>query len=57
MYVSVGEQDPRIDPTGKLMTELKKNGLNLTYETFPGGHEWQVWRKSLHSMAQLLFKK
>ena len=55
-YISVGEQDPRIEPTKKLVQTFKEKGLNVQFASFPGAHEWQVWRKSLHDFAQKLFK-
>lgn len=55
-YISVGEQDPRIEPTKKLVETFKNKGLKVSFASFPGGHEWQVWRKSLHDFAQMLFK-
>lgn len=55
-YISVGEQDPRIEPTRKLVQTFRDNGLKVEFSSFPGGHEWQVWRKSLHDFAQQLFK-
>jgi len=55
-YISVGEQDPRIDPTKKLIETFRSKGLKVEFASFPGGHEWQVWRKSLHDFAQRLFK-
>jgi len=55
-YISVGEQDPRIEPTKKLIETFKIKGVNVQFNSFPGGHEWQVWRKSLHDFAQRLFK-
>ena len=55
-YISVGEQDPRIDATKKLIETFKSKGLHVQFNSFPGGHEWQVWRKSLHDFAQTLFK-
>jgi len=55
-YISVGEQDPRIEPTKKLIETFKSKGLNVQFNSFPGGHEWQVWRKSLHDFAQRIFK-
>jgi enterochelin esterase-like enzyme len=54
-YISVGEQDPRIEPTKNLIETFKSKGLNVSFASFPGGHEWQVWRKSLHDFAQKLF--
>jgi enterochelin esterase-like enzyme len=56
LYISVGEQDPRIEPTKKLIDTLRAKGLKVEFASFPGGHEWQVWRKSLYDFAQKLFK-
>lgn len=55
-YISVGEQDPRIEPTKKAVADFKSHGLNVEFASFPGGHEWQVWRKSLNDFAQRIFK-
>lgn len=55
-YISVGEQDPRIEATKKLIQTFRDNGLNVAFASFPGAHEWQVWRKSLHDFAQRIFK-
>lgn len=55
-YISVGEQDNRIEATKKLIENFKTKGLNVEFASFPGDHEWQVWRKSLHDFAQKLFK-
>lgn len=55
-YISVGEQDPRIDSTKKLIDTFKNKGLKVEFASFPGAHEWQVWRKSLHDFAQKLFR-
>ena len=55
-YISVGEQDERIEPTKKLIKTFNSRGLNVIFASFPGSHEWQVWRKSLYDFAQKLFK-
>ena len=55
-YISVGEQDPRIEATRQLVKSFATKGLDVEFASFPGGHEWQVWRKSLHDFAQRLFK-
>jgi enterochelin esterase family protein len=55
-YISVGEQDPRIEPTKKFVETMKGKGLKVEFASFPGGHEWQCWRRSLHKFTQLLFK-
>lgn len=56
IYISVGEQDPRLDATRRQVKLFRKNHLKVTFVTFPGDHEWQVWRKSLHDFAQRLFR-
>ena len=54
-YISVGTDDPRITPTTKTVENLRSSGLNVIFNTFPGDHEWQVWRKSLHDFVQKIF--
>lgn len=55
LYISVGQNDPRITPTTAAVENMRSKGLNITFNTFPGDHEWQVWRKSLHDFVQKLF--
>jgi enterochelin esterase family protein len=55
-YISCGEQDPRIEYTKKAVENMKENGLEVVFNSFPGDHEWQVWRKSLHDFASRVFK-
>ena len=55
-YISVGEQDPRIEHTKKLIETFKAKGVKVEFASFPGGHEWQVWRKSLNDFAPKLFR-
>lgn len=55
-YLSVGEQDPRIGATKNIVATFRENGLEVEFNSFPGAHEWQVWRKSLHDFASRLFK-
>ncbi len=54
--LTCGEQDPRIEHTKKLVETFRSKGLKVEFASFPGGHEWQVWRKSLHDFAQRVFK-
>lgn len=56
-YISCGEQDNRIGGTKAFVDQL--NGLgykNVFYETYPGGHEWKVWRRNLSSFVQKVFQ-
>lgn len=55
LYISVGTDDPRITPTTKAVEKMRADGLNIVFNTFPGDHEWQVWRKSLHDFVQKIF--
>lgn len=54
-YISCGEQDMRIEHTKKAVKTMRENGLDVEFNSFPGDHEWQVWRKSLHDFASRLF--
>ena len=55
-YVSVGEQDPRFEHTKKAVKKFRDSGLKVEFSSFPGDHEWQVWRKSLHDFTSRIFK-
>jgi enterochelin esterase family protein len=55
-YLSVGEQDPRLEATRNVVADFRARGLEVEFASFPGGHEWQVWRKSLHDFAPRLFR-
>jgi len=55
-YISVGEQDQRLAPTREIVARFRESGLDVEFASFPGGHEWQVWRKSLHDFAPRLFR-
>jgi len=55
-YISVGEQDPRLEFTKKAIKKFLDSGLKIEFNSFPGDHEWQVWRKSLHDFASKVFR-
>ena len=55
-YISCGEQDPRIEHTRNIVKKMREAGVEVEYNSFPGDHEWQVWRKSLQDFAPRLFK-
>ena len=55
-YISVGEQDPRLEFTKKAIKKFLDSGLKVEFNSFPGDHEWQVWRKSLHDFASKVFR-
>ena len=55
-YMSCGEGDPRIEHTREAAEALKAAGAKVKFTAWPGGHEWQPWRKSLNEFCQLIFK-
>ena len=55
-YISCGEGDLRIEHTKKAVSHMKEKGLNVQFSSFPGDHEWQVWRKSLYDFASKVFQ-
>ena len=55
-FLSCGEQDPRIEYTREIVKKMRDGGVEVRFNSYPGDHEWQVWRKSLHEFAQYLFK-
>lgn len=55
-YLSCGEGDPRIGHTRAAFQALQDAGADVLFSAWPGGHEWQPWRKSLHEFCQLIFK-
>jgi len=56
-FISCGEQDPRITYTKATAEKMKAAGIKVSFSSYPGDHEWQVWRKSFAEFAQMLFKK
>ena len=55
-FLSCGEQDPCIEYTRNIVKTMRDGGVEVRFNSYPGDHEWQVWRKSLHEFAQYLFK-
>ncbi len=56
IFISCGEQDMRIEHNRAVAKRLNEAGVEVKFSSYPGDHEWQVWRKSLHEFAQMLFK-
>jgi len=55
-YLTVGEQDSRVEPTTQLINKFKQSQLNVEFKTYPGTHEWQVWRLSLRDFFTKVFQ-
>ena len=57
LWISQGGKDDIAYKNGQLMLEkLKELNIKYTYNEYPGGHTWPVWRNNLYNFAQLLFK-
>jgi enterochelin esterase family protein len=56
LYFSCGTEDPRMPFQTKAADNLRAHGIKLTFRSFPGAHEWRVWRSSLADFAPLLFR-
>ncbi len=56
LYFSCGTEDPRMPFQNKAAEGLKSKGIALTFKSFPGAHEWRVWRNSLVDFAPMLFR-
>lgn len=54
-FISCGEQDPRINYTKAIVEKMKAAGVDVKFNSYPGDHEWQVWRKSFAEFATMLF--
>jgi enterochelin esterase family protein len=55
-FMTCGEQDPRIEYTRNIVKQMRDKSVEVRFNSYPGDHEWQVWRKSLHEFVQYLFK-
>ncbi len=55
-FMSCGTEDPRIDAMQQASKDLQARNINVTFKSYPGEHEWKVWRHSLADMAPMLFR-
>ena len=56
LYFSCGTEDPRMPFQTRAADDLRASGIRLTFRSFPGAHDWRVWRSSLADFAPLLFQ-
>ena len=55
-YRAMGTEDQFFD---RFLDEdgiLEGKDVNITRRTFPGGHDWSVWRRCVHDFLPMLFK-
>ena len=56
LFFSCGESDPRLPFQTKAVEDLRSHGITITFKSYPGGHEWRVWRASFVDFASMLFR-
>jgi enterochelin esterase-like enzyme len=54
-YRAMGTEDQYFNAFEADDAWLEGRGLNITRETFPGGHDWTVWRRCIRSFLPRLF--
>jgi enterochelin esterase-like enzyme len=56
LFFSCGTEDPRMEGMAKVAQELNDLEIPVALKSYPGEHEWKVWRHSLADLAPLLFR-
>jgi enterochelin esterase-like enzyme len=51
-----GKEDIAYKNCQVMLGKLDESGIKHTYNEYPGGHTWPVWRNNLYQFAQLIFK-
>lgn len=51
-----GKEDIAYNNCQTMISRFNDMNLKYTYNDYPGGHAWPVWRNNLYTFAQLLFK-
>ena len=55
-YRAMGTEDTYFDAFAKDDSMLEDKKLNIVRKTFPGGHDWSVWRRCIHDFLPMIFK-
>ncbi len=56
-FITCGTDDPRFGYTSKQTKAYTDRGYNVEFVSYPGYHEWDVWRLSAMDFMKRLFKK
>ena len=56
LYMSCGDHDPRMPFQKKAFADFQTHRIKVIFASFPGEHEWKVWRHSLADFAPRLFR-
>ena len=57
LHFLVGREDVLYEADKRLADKLRSLGVKLTFEAYPGMHEYKVWRRGLYETAPLLFRQ
>lgn len=52
IYMSCGEQDSLLPKSQQLVDILRGMGAEVTYETAPGGHDWDFWDAQINHVIE-----
>lgn len=55
-YRAMGTEDQFFDRFAADDAFLEGKRVSVIWKTFPGGHDWGMWRRCLHDFLPLLFK-
>jgi len=55
-YRAMGTEDQFFDRFTKEDEMLKDKPVHMIRRTFPGGHDWSVWRRCIHDFLPLIFR-
>ena len=55
-YRAMGTEDQFFDQFEADDGMVEEKGVTMLRRTFPGGHDWSVWRRCIHDFLPMLFK-
>ena len=55
-YRAMGTEDQYFNAFDADDAFLADKNLNMIRSTYPGGHDWTVWRRCIHEFLPLIFR-
>ena len=52
-----GKEDIAYENCQLMLSKFKELDIKYTYQEYPGGHTWPVWRNNLYMFAPVLFRR
>ncbi|NLD83793.1 MAG: hypothetical protein GX637_06455, partial [Clostridiales bacterium] len=56
-YRAMGTEDQYFSAFAKDDGLIAEKQVEMIRRTFPGGHDWSVWRRCIHDFLPLLFQE